>query len=158
MLRRAMSAELELAEEMVAVTPRLDAEVFTEDDPESPEFAERLERVTDAMFERYFHPEFELRSLLEAFGGGSYEGREGLKRWVHDVAVGFSSFVRRGIEVTEVSPGTVLIGLHVDAVGRISGAPITFETWSVGRFEDGRLRSFETVETRDKALNMLKRP
>jgi hypothetical protein len=152
-----MSAELELAEELVAVTPEVDAEIFTADDPESLEFVDRLERVTDEMFDRFFHPDFELRSLLEVFGG-SYRGRQGLKRWAADVAAGFSSFVRRGIEVTEVSPGTVLIGLEIEAVGRISGAPIRFETWSVARFEDGRLRSFETVESRDKALNMLSRP
>jgi hypothetical protein len=150
-----MSAELELAEEIVAVTPELDAEMFTGDDPESPEFAERLERLTDRTFDRYFHPEFELRSLLEAFGGGSYRGREGLTEWASDVAVGFSSFVRRGIEVSEASPGVILIGLRIEAVGRISGAPISFETWSIARFEDGKLRSFETVDSRDQALNML---
>jgi hypothetical protein len=140
---------------MIAITPELDAELFTGDDPESAEFVERLERVTDRVFERYFHPEFELRSKLEAFGGGSYPGREGLTEWATDVAAGFSSFIRRGIEVSEVSPGVILIGLRIEAVGRISGAPISFETWSIARFEEGKLRSFETVDSRDQALNML---
>ncbi|MFL5870917.1 MAG: hypothetical protein ACJ75R_07530 [Solirubrobacterales bacterium] len=151
-----MSAELELAEEMVELTPEVDAELFAGDDPDSPEFGRRLERITDRMFERYFHPDFELRSMLVAFGGGRpYRGREGLMRWATDVATGFSSFVRRGLEVTEIAPGAILIGLRAEAVGRLSGAPIEFDTWSACRFDDGRLRSFETFDTRDQALNML---
>jgi hypothetical protein len=153
-----LSAELELAEEIVAATPELDVALFTGDDPESTEFRDRLDRVTDETFDRFFHPEFELHSLLEAFGGGVYRGRQGLKQWTSDVAVGFSSFVRRGVEVSEVSPGVVLIGFQIDAIGRISGAPISFETWSVARFADGKLLSFETVETRERALNILSGP
>jgi hypothetical protein len=150
-----LSAELDLAEEIVAATPELDVELFTAEDPESTEFRRRLDRVTDETFDRYFHPQFELRSKLEAFGGGTYRGREGLKHWTSDVAIGFSSFVRRGIEVSEVSPGVILIGLRIEAVGRISRAPISFETWSIARFADRKLRSFETVDGRDQALNML---
>jgi hypothetical protein len=123
--------------------------------------SDREERVREGI-RALFEPDFELlariatndvtfRSGLAAIEGRTYEGEEGLREYLADLADTFDSFEREVVDVTDLGD-RALARLRVHAVGRGSGVVVDAEYWLVAWFEGDLIRWVERFDDRDEAV------
>ena len=103
----------------------------------------------DASLE-YFHPEVEwipMRSVTE----GVFHGHDGIRRFLADTRENFEYFDLEA-ELEDLGRGRVLMWGRVHAKGRGSGAEIDVPCAGVIELEEGLLRRWRDVGTRERAL------
>jgi len=99
---------------------------------------------------RHQHPEVEfipMRSVTE----GVFHGHEGIRRFLADTRENFEYF-DIDVEFEDLGAGRVLMWGTVHAKGRGSGAEINVPTAGVIELEDGLIRRWRDVGTRERAL------
>jgi ketosteroid isomerase-like protein len=115
------------------------------------EGVEALDHGDIEALEQLFDPGLQYFSRLAATEGRSYDGHDGLRRYLVDIEDTFSSFEREVIEVHEIG-GKVLTRIEVHAVGRGSGLKIDQEIWSVMSFRGDCISRVEVFFEHDEAL------
>ena len=90
------------------------------------------------------------------FGGGLLEGAvfcgpEGAAEFVRLQAETWEAVVAKPVEMRNLG-GTVLVEVHLSAVGRGSGVPVEEVTWNVFEILDGRLSSGTVYTSKEQAL------
>jgi ketosteroid isomerase-like protein len=70
-------------------------------------------------------PDIELTTLFDAPGNHEFSGQDGLRRWFERLDELWSFVELRGVELTDLDDGWVLIGVTARARGR--GSPHEFE-------------------------------
>ena len=100
-------------------------------------------------FVRAFHPDCEIVSYL-APASEPYRGRDGVRRWEHDIR---ESFGRFDVEVQEVSVAAhgVLVLAEIQLKGQASGVPLTQPAGFLIMLEDGLVRRLQGFGSHDDA-------
>ena len=89
-------------------------------------------------------------------GGGQLEGAvfrgpEGMAKFVEVQSEAWESVHADPVKMRDLG-GTVLVEVHLSAVGRGSGAPVDVVNWNVFEVLDGRLTSGTAYTSHGKAL------
>ena len=101
--------------------------------------------------ERLTTPDVAFRSGLAAIEGRPYEGPDGFRQYVADLADTFESFEPEFLDVSDLGE-QVITTLAVHAVGRGSGLVVEEKYWIVFWFEDGLIRRAERFDDRGAAV------
>jgi ketosteroid isomerase-like protein len=86
--------------------------------------------------------------LLE---GAVFRGREGVVDFVELQSETWESVVAEPVEMRDLGD-TVLVQMHLSAVGRGSGVPVERVTWNVFELLDGKATTGTVYTTREQAL------
>jgi len=86
--------------------------------------------------------------LLE---GAVFRGRDGAANFVESQAETWDSVAAVPVEVLDLGD-TVLVEVHLSAVGRGSGVPVERVTWNVFKLRDGRAAAGTVYTSEEEAL------
>lgn len=95
-----------------------------------------------------WRPAFVGGGLLE---GAVFRGRDGAANFVESQAETWDSVAAVPVEVLDLGD-TVLVEVHLSAVGRGSGVPVERVTWNVFKLRDGRAAAGTVYTSEEEAL------
>ena len=98
-----------------------------------------------------WRPAFLGGGLLE---GAAFRGADGLAEFVDRQAETWVSSVAEPVEIRDLGD-SVLVKVHLSAVGRASGIPVERETWNVFEFRDGKIATGRAYIDEPEALRAM---
>jgi ketosteroid isomerase-like protein len=110
-----------------------------------------LEATREA-FLALWDPSCEYTSVTAAVDPHTYRGRDGIRRYLSDLANRWAEWRSDVEEVIEVGPDTVLATFVFHATGKHSGAPIEARLGMVVVLADGKFLRGHTYQSREEAL------
>jgi ketosteroid isomerase-like protein len=124
----------------------------------SEENVELVRRAYDAFNRRdldgflaLMDPDVEAEPRTLGIEGGSYKGRDGMRRWWTELLAVFDDFEVDVIEVRGNGDVT-LVKLRIGGHGAASDIALSESVWHVGRWRDGQCVWWRTCETENEAL------
>lgn len=96
-------------------------------------------------------PRFEFSSMLTPLEG-TYQGHDGIRRYLRDMADAWHEWRNEADEIVEVEPETVLANIHFRGSGHGSGAAVGLSSAGVFVLSAGKLLSVHVYATREQAL------
>ncbi len=109
-------------------------------------------RDADALLD-CFHAESEWRPAISPGGmeGRTYNGHDGLREWLAEVAESWETFEARDFSARPAGETVVVLG-YIHARGRASGVEIDRELAQVWEMEDGKALRATAYATHTEAL------
>jgi len=89
----------------------------------------------------------------QLLGMGAMHGKERLRTYfTRDMAEAFTGFTTEAVQVEDLGENGVLVQSRYEGAGRVSGAPVRLDTFSLFRFREGKIACFSDYDTRAEAL------
>jgi ketosteroid isomerase-like protein len=92
-------------------------------------------------------------AIAPLLGLGAIRGKERIKRFfLVDIDEGFTEFSATPAAVEDLGGDSVLVQTHYAGYGRVSGAPVTLDSFSLFTFRNGKIASYRDYDTKAEAL------